>query len=163
VLVTLAAAAACMPLDYVPTPPPETLPSCHPGLVGVRSQTLQERTRGEITDQILGEGWVSADALLVVELDEPPSLRNPRDVAVALQEAYPASLRDQGIGGAPEFALLVDRTGTVRDVALLASSGHPELDAAGETVVRTASFTPAVYHDCRPLYWTTYQARFTPR
>lgn len=150
-------------MDYVPTPPAETLPSCHPGIVGVRSQSLQARTRGEVTDLILAEGWVSAEALLVVELDEPPSLRNPRDVAVATQAAYPASLRDRGVGGTAEYALLVDRTGSVRAVALLAASGHPELDAAGEDVARAASFTPAVYRDCRPLFWTTLPVRFAPR
>ena len=159
----LLALAACMPLDYEPTPAPESLPACHAGIVGVESRVLRDRTRGEITDLILDRGWVAEDVLLVAELDEPVSLRNPRELALALQEAYPRELRDRGIGGEAEYGLLVDATGAVREVALLESSGHDALDAAGAEAYRTARYTAAVYRGCRSLYWTAVRATFDAR
>lgn len=152
---------ACYFPGTEPAPAPATLPPCDSGLVGIRTATLQDRTTGQVTDLILDRGWVADDrTLLVVVLDEPPTLRNPREVAEAIQRSYPSELREQGVGGTAEFALLVDGAGAVIDAALLEESGHPELDRAGEDAVRQAAFTPAVYRGCRPFYWTTLRATF---
>lgn len=155
---------ACYFPGTEPPPAPDALPPCDSGLVGIRTATLRDRTPGQVTDFILDRGWVADDrTLLVVVLDEPPALRNPREVAEATRRGYPPELREQGVGGTAEFALLVDGTGAVIDAAMLEGSGHPALDRAGEDAVRQAAFTPAVYRGCRPFYWTTLRATFALR
>ncbi len=52
---------------------------------------------------------------------------------------YPAEARSQGIYGSLRLMVAINRDGTLRDVQLLESSGHPLLDNAALRIVRLAA------------------------
>ncbi len=74
---------------------------------------------------------------------QAPELRNREEVMRALQEHYPALLRDAGIGGRVVVWFFIDKTGKVIDTRLRESSGHEELDEAALQVARLMEFEPA--------------------
>jgi protein TonB len=65
-----------------------------------------------------------------------------------VQEAagYPVSARRRGISGTVEIEVLIDPTGAVRNVKLVASSSHAVLDDAALEAVRSVSPMPLPEH-----------------
>lgn len=82
-----------------------------------------------------------------------PELRNMAEVQAALQAAYPATLRDAGIGGSPVVWFLIDAEGRVVQTRLSRRSGYPALDEAGLQVASVMQFTPALNRDQRVSVW----------
>lgn len=77
--------------------------------------------------------------------DVEPALGNPQAFGRALEQAYPAALKDASIGGTTVLWVYVDEHGEVGNVRIQETSGYPSLDAAAETVIREAAeFTPAL-------------------
>ena len=96
-----------------------------------------------------------------IAFDRPPVLQNAREVSEALTQAYPANLKDEGIGGRVEIWLYVDTSGMVRNTELKTSSGNSDLDAAAADVVAAMRFEPAMNRD-QPTdvwiaQWITFQ------
>jgi TonB family protein len=58
----------------------------------------------------------------LTEVEVPPQVQNPQDFASALQEAYPAHLRESGVGGTVQLAFVVGADGQVGSVRVLSAS-----------------------------------------
>ena len=84
-----------------------------------------------------------ADAPAFTPRDVEPSLTNRSEFGRALERAYPATLKDAGMGGRVVLWVFIARNGTVGDVRIYKSSGYTALDEAAEGVMRTARFSPA--------------------
>jgi TonB family protein len=102
----------------------------------------------------LGNYLVKAIALLTVALAMScANVANAEELPLAQGEAgcpsprmdaprYPAGLRSRRIGGTVRISVAADACGRVRDVAVVKSSGHVELDAAAIKAARQWVFTP---------------------
>jgi TonB family protein len=88
---------------------------------------------------------------------------NRMEVARALQRAYPASLRTQGIGGTARVVILVTEGGTVEAVEVSESSGEPQFDAAAKDVAMRMQFTGLRYENAPICYVTSFPVSFMMR
>lgn len=86
--------------------------------------------------------------LVLAPHDRKPALANTRQVERLLQTLYPPALREAGLGGTNEVALLIGADGAVRSVLLVRSSGKGELDRATIEVARGMRFRPARRGSC---------------
>ncbi len=89
-----------------------------------------------------------------------PRLRNPEAVQAGLQEQYPSSLREQGVGGTSNVWILIDGEGAVQRVLVNESSGWDEMDRAALDVARSMEFTPAYNRDQRVPVWVALDITF---
>lgn len=94
--------------------------------------------------------------------DVPPELQNAKVVRAAMEDRYPADLKNDWKGGTAEVALYVCDRGTVRAAVLRKSSGHEELDAAALSVAQTMAFEPAKHKGNSVGVWVTYPITFKP-
>ena len=117
---------------------------------------LTEPTEVEATSQLPAVGQQPTFTPYEVE----PEIRNVREVQQALQEEYPAVLRDAGIGGVVLVWFLIDEEGEVRNVVVNESSGHQALDAAAERVAHRFRFSPALNRDQPVPVWVQIPIRF---
>lgn len=95
--------------------------------------------------------------------DTPPALLNREEVARTLERAYPAMLREAGVGGETLMWFHIDTTGAVLSTRLIRSSGLDALDAAAAEIARTMRFRPARSMDRRIPVWVQLPIRFQPR
>lgn len=72
-----------------------------------------------------------------------PSLTNSDEIAEAMQQNYPESLREAGIGGTVGVTFWIDETGGLAQVELTEASEHAALDEAALQVAEVMEFTPA--------------------
>lgn len=99
---------------------------------------------------------VHPDSAYQVEaLTEKPELANRRETARALEELYPATLRDRGLGGVVVLDLVLDAAGRVEEARVEKSSGYVDLDRAGRDAALRMRFTPGRIGD------TPVRARMT--
>ena len=89
-----------------------------------------------------------------------PTLTNSDEVSRALTRAYPALLREAGIGGAPVLWLHIDETGIVDATRVHESSGYDALDEAAMRVAEAMRFTPAFDGDAVTATWVQIPIRF---
>ncbi|HZD05275.1 MAG TPA: TonB family protein [Longimicrobiales bacterium] len=82
-----------------------------------------------------------------------PEVTNRAEVQRALEREYPSVLRQAGIGGTVNVWFFIDEKGRVQDTRLVATSGHPQLDAAALAVADIMEFTPAMNRDQRVPVW----------
>lgn len=92
--------------------------------------------------------------------DADPELTNVEEVREALQAAYPADLREQGVGGAATLWLQVDTDGRVAETRVTESSGREELDAAAHDVAETMVFEPAMKQGSPLAVWVQQTFNF---
>lgn len=92
-----------------------------------------------------------------------PEITNRAEVTRALDRAYPAVLRDAGIGGSARVWFFIDEEGRVQDTRIETSSGHAELDRAALAVADVMRFTPALNRDQPVPVWVTFPVRFQTR
>lgn len=92
-----------------------------------------------------------------------PVLLNSRDVGLALDAAYPAALRQAGIGGTVLVRALVEADGSVRQVVVRHSSGRPELDEAARKVARAMWFAPALQGQQATRVWIQFPVAFAAK
>lgn len=92
-----------------------------------------------------------------------PDVINREEVQRALEEEYPAELRDAGIGGTASVHFFIDAEGRVRDTRLNESSGHAELDQAAIEVASVIRFTPALNRDEPTPVWISLPITFQTR
>ena len=92
-----------------------------------------------------------------------PQIVNIGAVRRAMFAAYPALLRDAGVGGTATVRFFVDESGTVRETRLDQSTGHVALDEAALTVADVFEFSPAVNGDVRVATWVQHSMTFEVR
>lgn len=141
------------------------------GACGLQKPTGPAGTRTPVPD----EGPVdvypgsSAQEAVVTTLSERPAftprerepqLLNRAEFAAALEQAYPPLLKQAGIGGRVLLWVFIDENGRVRNVTVNESSGHEEFDAAAETAIRGAQFTPAVNRGMNVPVWIALPISF---
>lgn len=90
-----------------------------------------------------------------------PSLKNPAQVAAALQRNYPPLLRDAGIGGTTTMWFYIDEVGRVRKTQVARSSGYDALDDAAVRVADIMEFSPALNRDQPRPVWVQIPITFT--
>ena len=92
-----------------------------------------------------------------------PTLRNREDVGRALEREYPPLLRDAGVGGKVEVWVRISDKGTVENVQVNQSSGHPALDEAALKVGQVMQFSPAMNRDKQVPVWVSIPITFQVR
>ena len=83
----------------------------------------------------------------------PPKLLNRDEVNAAVSRAYPAELRDAGIGGTSIVWMLLDSTGVVQKAQVHKSSGYPLLDRAAMKVIPAMKWAPAELSKEKTTVW----------
>jgi TonB family protein len=73
----------------------------------------------------------------------PPVLLNVSEVAQALEADFPPGLRATGVEGSVRLWMHVDENGTLEEVAVEKSSGHPEFDDVALRLAALMRFEPA--------------------
>ena len=89
-----------------------------------------------------------------------PRLANRWNVKRALEDKYPAALRDKGIGGTTVLYLFVNTDGTVSEAIVKTSSGHPSLDWAAVQAAKAARFLPATNEGVPAGIWIEMEMPF---
>lgn len=105
---------------YAPPPPPP------PPSVGGRSDGVREQFEAFVPSMTA------------------PRLLNAAEIERALQQQYPALLRDAGIEGSVEVELWLTEKGEVARAGIARSSGYGAMDAAALAVVDRMRLTPAL-------------------
>ncbi len=105
--------------------------------------------------------WASGPAFTPFTV--APKIRNADEIVAAMQERYPAELRDEGVGGTVILWFYIDAEGAVRDVRVHRSSGHPTLDSAALEVASVYRFEPALNRDRRVPVWVSFPLTFQVR
>ncbi len=90
----------------------------------------------------------------------PPNLINEEEVQQAIDDEYPALLRDARIGGTVHVQIFVDVAGVVQNAVVGRSSGHDPLDEAALRAARVMRFTPALDVDEPVPVWIAIPITF---
>ena len=80
---------------------------------------------------------------VIVPFTSKPRIKNAADLSRIMKRVYPAPLRDAGVQGSTEVALLIAADGSVRDARVLRSSGQSALDLASVRTAQQMIFHPA--------------------
>ena len=79
----------------------------------------------------------------LAEVEAAPKLANAAAAGKAIQESYPSSLRDRGIGGMVELEFVVDEEGKVDASSVqVLSTTQTQLGGAAKKVATRLAFTP---------------------
>mgnify|MGYP001821999590 CR=1 FL=1 len=89
-----------------------------------------------------------------------PDITNRAQVARALEETYPAELKERGIGGTVQVWFFIQETGRVGKTQVNETSGYPALDEAALTVGNVIEFTPAMNRDKAVPVWISLPITF---
>lgn len=92
-----------------------------------------------------------------------PRLLNREEVERSLQRAYPAMLRDAGVGARVELRVHVDENGRMISAEVSRSGGHSAFDRAALDVARIMRFSPALNRDRRVSVWVSVPLTFEVR
>lgn len=136
------------------------LPVCEAGMVAASVHSLEDPGAESIRSFLELEGWVAADSVRIVEA-ERPELLNATVVSRSIHRYYPVELRDRGISGTVEIAVLIDPEGEVSQTQLVSGARYADFNEAGAAVISTAIFAPPVYSGCRLPFWTRFDVAFT--
>ena len=91
----------------------------------------------------------------------PPKLTNRPEVGAAIVKGYPENLRKAGIGGEVVVWIRISESGSVEDVQINNSSGHPALDQAAIRVGQTMQFSAAMNRDKPVSVWVSIPITFS--
>ena len=163
-LVLVLAVGACAHGPATRAPDVLTLPRCADGLIGVRSEALDERSVPELGQTIESLGWIdSPGSYEIVVVDRAPELVNSREVARALADYYPADLRDRGIGGRVTFFVWFDPDGALVRRQISEGARYLAFDRAAAEVMSVMEFSPAATETCRVAFWGELVVTFEVR
>ncbi len=137
---------------------------------GDRGDALEITATGEADGPALAsaldEGAQRADGLdeapTFTPFTQAPEVQNRAELRELLEAAYPASLRDEGIGGTTVVHIFIDEEGRPGRVMVATPSGVDGLDAAALSVARRFDFTPARNEDEVVPVWIQIPVTFTP-
>lgn len=82
------------------------------------------------------------NANIPAEVERAKVISEPKAIG-RIEPVYPRSARRRGREGIVTIEAAVEETGQVADVAVVATSGHDDLDSAAIKAVRKAKFVPA--------------------
>ena len=86
----------------------------------------------------------------------PKDIRPPKELhRLSLQ--YPRASQDEAEEGTVTLLLAVQTDGSISDIRIARSSGHPRLDAAAVRSLRRAKFQPATCHG-KPIAMRIHQS-----
>ena len=123
--------------------------------------TFEENPVSELPPPPTGRGVDLSEQPVFTPREVDPRLTNTSAFQRALERAYPATLKDAGIGGRVVLWVFVTESGAVGNIRVQESSGYPQLDAAAEKVMReTASFSPAMNREQRVPVWVALPVTF---
>ena len=106
------------------------------------------------------EEIAAADRPVFIPYDTDPILKNAAEVHQALVAAYPADLKEQGIGGRVELWVYIDETGVVRRSVIKTTSNLDALDRAAMDVADVMRFQPAMNRDQPTPVWVSQWIMF---
>ena len=107
------------------------------------------------------DGTAMRDGIAVISVI--PKMLNTRQVQHALENNYPAILRDSGVGGRVVLWLLIDENGRVADAEVKEGSGHEMFDKAAVKVGEMMRFSPAMNQNTRVKVWVALPIVFKTR
>lgn len=123
--------------------------------------TFEENPVNELPPPPSGRGVDLSEQPAFTPREVEPTLRNRTEFGRALERAYPAMLKDAGIGGKVTLWVFVTENGTVGNVRIFESSGYDQLDQAAEKVMReTAQFSPALNREQKVPVWVALPVTF---
>lgn len=92
-----------------------------------------------------------------------PRITNAEELAALMRSAYPAALREAGIGGEVVAWFYIDAEGRVVETRIFRSSGYEDLDRAALDVANRFEFTPALDGDRNVPVWIQFPLTFRVR
>jgi TonB family protein len=95
--------------------------------------------------------------------DVAPRLLNTQEIVEALDEAYPADLREQQISGSVVLWLFVDDSGAVAEALVHRRSAYRAFDAAALAIAEAMQFRPASMDDEPVGVWILQRLDFNLR
>lgn len=123
--------------------------------------TFEENPVSDLPPPPTGRGVDLSSEPAFTPREVDPRLTNTTAFQRAMERAYPATLKDAGIGGRVLLWVFVTESGEVGNVRVYESSGYPQLDAAAEKVMReTATFSPAMNREQRVPVWVALPVTF---
>ena len=155
-------------IDLPPAPDPMARPAAPVVAVDAPADATIEPvdfvSAGELPPPPPPDARVGADAGdPFVAFEVAPRLTNAEAFQRALQRAYPAALRDAGLGGVVVLAAFIDETGRVVEARVAGSSGYEALDEAALGLVDVMRFSPALNRDRRVAVWVELPVDFRVR
>ena len=103
-----------------------------------------------------------ADTPTATPYTVPPNLINEEEVQQAIDDEYPAMLRNAGIGGTVHVQVFVDSAGVVQNTVVGRSSEREVLDDAALRAARVMRFTPALDQTTPVPVWIAIPITFVP-
>jgi TonB family protein len=97
------------------------------------------------------------------QVDQKPRLVNTAVVRRALEQSYPAHLRDAGISGEVMVRLVIDEQGVPRGAHVVEGRGHHDFNAAAVAVLNVARYAPAVHQGHRVRLSMAIPVTFMPQ
>lgn len=95
-----------------------------------------------------------------IPYDVAPELQNPGEVQERLQEVYPDSLKQAGVGGTVILWLHVDQDGRVRESRVKESDGPEAFEGPAQKIVEAMDFSPALQGDQPTAVWLQQRVQF---
>lgn len=99
-----------------------------------------------------------------VSQDEVPQKRNISEMTITFNPSvdayYPSFSKRAGEEGSVVVRMIVDEAGSVKDVAILQSSGFPRLDRAGVNIAMDFKFKPSYIAGKPAAVWTNLMIKF---
>lgn len=129
-----------------------------------RRLVIEQRFDFDGHDRADFRAWPSADDRPFVRHPEPPVRDGRRDPAYRLTRTpyYPPALHRVGAGGTVMLRARVGVDGRPLDVEVETSSGHPELDRAGQMTLHEWRFWPQVDDGAPTEAWVMVPLDFQP-
>jgi protein TonB len=109
--------------------------------------------RGDGDSTITNGSSDISSAPAFVPFDQPPRLRNAREVETSISRNYPSMMRSAGIDGTTIMWFYIDETGRAVKYQVFKSSGFPALDSAAAKVADVMEFFPAQVQDRKVPVW----------
>lgn len=104
-----------------------------------------------------------SDNPVFIRVEQYPEVRNVDAVRTALVREYPATLRDQRIGGRVLMHVYVSAAGAVQDCRVAEGSGYTLLDEAALRVCNVYTFVPARNMGENVAVWVAIPIDFSAR
>jgi protein TonB len=99
----------------------------------------------------------------VIVYEVAPRLTNADAFQRALARAYPAALRDAGVGGVVVLQAYISEAGRVLEATVTGSSGYARLDDTALGLVDVMRFSPALNRDREVAVWVELPIEFRVR
>lgn len=122
----------------------------------------QERLTAPAVEAVEPAGDLAAEPTFT-PFTAAPSILNRNEVVRAMEAAYPAELRDNGLGGTVRVFFFIDATGAVQRTVIEETSGFESLDAAAMHVAAVYRFSPALNRDAPVPVWVSFPITFRVR